>query len=342
MHVPQAKNASPRKGRSADEPNRMEELKREIEELKNQLAKKSRDDLDAMYNIDADNLSPSLKRLFASWSDGDNTGMAEIKAEVDSVKAEIKSITEWQSETGKNIASITQTATNNGASITQIVTSIGDKDGKVTAASIAAKISGDDSLIQLIADKVEIEGVANFVTQTEMEAYVTSTEISGNKIKMELPFVNDPDSEYAEEATAQLMFVYDPEIENVRMARIYTKFDGSGGADGAATDDNKFALVISTDQIRHVFDVDVYENYNTALKLEAAGGLSLRSNSLNSGIYTYSMGYTTFHAEDNVRIRARYSYSTTADANSTHPAADNDYVFASDGIYYGGTKILDV
>lgn len=327
MHVPQAKNASPRKGRSADDPNRMEELKREIEELKNQLAKKSRDDLDAMYNIDADNLSPSLKRLFASWSDGDNTGMAEIKAEVDSVKSQITSITEWQSETGKNIASITQTATNNYASITQIVSAVG-KNGEVTAATIAASISKDESLIQLIADKVEIEGTAEFVTKTNLTD--GTTKISGNNI-----FMNMPLTDGEAEAQSYIRFLHDYISETYpgdTMAYIKTKNDGAG-----SEVDARHALMIHADE---VFDGYAGGWCNVALKLSAKGAISMESYSAETGIYIAANGYATINAQVNTRIRANSTYKGMENLGML--GAENDYVFASDGIYYGKTKILDV
>jgi hypothetical protein len=48
-------------------------------------------------------------------------------------------------------------------------------------------------------------------------------------------------------------------------------------------------------------------------------------------------GACTIDAYSSTRIRATFAYSLSVDME---PAANNDYVFAKDGIYYGGKKIL--
>ena len=335
--------------------------------MQDELTKKNRDQLDTIYNLDMDNFSSSMNRMFSLWDDGISSAKAEISAITGENEAKWKALAEWQDDTEQSIASISGTVTSqgatlrsiaswqtateeniaaielladeNGSSIKQIVSSVG-ADGKVNAASIVASIIGDESSIKLLADEIVIEGNAEFVTKDSLYSGTGTTTISGNNIKLSLPFVADVSSDEAAEAEAHILFAYDPEYENVQMAKIYTKFDGSGGADGEITDDAKFALVIQTDTIRHVYDENSAETYNTALKLSAAGSMSLESKSEASGIYMMSYGYTTIDADYNTRIRANGKYSTTADSVSDHPAATNDYVFATDGIYYNGTKIL--
>lgn len=335
--------------------NGLNELKDEIARMKDELAKKNRDQLDAMYNLDMDNLSSDIKRLFDSWTDGitsanasitalanqdaaiiemiakiengESSSFAEINARVTELESSITLISEWQNETDENIAAISVKTNNNGAFITQLVESVG-ADGTVNAASIALAISGEESLIQMIADKVKIEGMAEFVTKNDLSTFGRTT-INGNNISLELPFVYDLNS--TETAPASIRFDYDKEgLGNIgldpKIAEIYTKYDG------ADTDiDSRFAIVIQTNILHHAYDVGNVDQYLPAIKLMSVGRLSLNG---SKGVYAKGE-YITLDGDDFTRIRADYKYS--AIVNTPH---SKDYVFASDGIYFNGVKIL--
>lgn len=335
--------------------NGLDELKDEIARMKDELAKKNRDQLDAMYNLDMDNLSSDIKRLFDSWTDGitsanasitalanqdaaiiemiakiengESSSFAEINARVTELESSITLISEWQNETDKNIAAISVKTNNNGAFITQLVESVG-ADGTVNAASIALAISGEESLIQMIADKVKIEGMAEFVTKDDLSTSGRTT-INGNNISLELPFVYDLNS--TETAPASIRFDYDKEgLGNIgldpKIAEIYTKYDGTD------TDfDSRFAIVIQTNILHHAYDVGDVDQYLPAIKLISVGRLSLNG---RKGVYAKGE-YITLDGDDFTRIRADYNYSTIV--NTPH---SKDYVFASDGIYFNGVKIL--
>lgn len=355
MYIPYSKSSSIKESKRTSGENGLDELKDEIARMKDELAKKNRDQLDAMYNLDMDNLSSDMKRLFDSWTDGiksanasitalanqdaaiidmiakiengESSSFAEINARVTELESSITLISEWQDETDDNIAAISVKTNNNGAFITQLVESVGS-NGTVNAASIALAISGEESLIQMIADKVEIEGMAEFVTKDDLSTS-GSTTINGNNISLELPFVWDLNS--TETSPASLRFDYDKEgLGNIGLdptiAEIYTKYDGSD------TDiDSRFAIVIQTNILNHAYDVGDVEQYLPSIKLMSVGGLSIRG---NKGVYATGE-YITLDADDFTRIRADYKYSTIV--NTPH---SKDYVFASDGIYYNGVKIL--
>ena len=99
---------------------------------------------------------------------GLDTSIAQIQAKADKNESEIslvaKSVTSLGSEVSgqindltQNIASVKTTADSASASVSAIVESVGS-DGKVTAASIVAKINAAGSAVQISADHISLKG----------------------------------------------------------------------------------------------------------------------------------------------------------------------------------------
>lgn len=96
-------------------------MQEELEGLRNEMAKKNRDQLDMMYNLDFDNFSEDTQALFRKWSDGTTEAMAYFKAYAKENESKWEAYAEWKDDTTKSIATVSGTANANSASITQLV-----------------------------------------------------------------------------------------------------------------------------------------------------------------------------------------------------------------------------
>lgn len=355
MYVPSAGKA-PSEGKKPAGDNALDAIKEDIERIKDENIKKNRDTLDALYNIDMRNMSESMKRLFSKMGKavasvetlatdveaavnivaqyGENLAAVQLKANQNS--ASINSIVKWQSEVDSSIqstAQIQQTVRENEARISLLVNASGDGLSSSAAGIIATAIAGQDSLLQLIADKVEISA-----DNIDLSGYVTfedvsnegSASISGNRISLQMMGTSDYETNDVD-STSMLNFEYwlpggslgDPSTP----AKITFK------AEGEDSDTySRYALLLKTDRL-----TTRYGNvYYPAIKLQAAGRISMESDS--DMVYIAATGGAcTIDAYSNTRIRATFAYRLSVDME---PAAGNDYVFATDGIYYGGKKIL--
>lgn len=95
-------------------------MQEELEGLRNEIAKKNRDQLDMMYNLDFDNFSEDTQALFQKWSDGTTEAMAYFKAYADANEAKWKAYAEWKDDTTDSIASITGKVSANESSISSL------------------------------------------------------------------------------------------------------------------------------------------------------------------------------------------------------------------------------
>lgn len=356
--------------------NALDGLKEDIARIRDEMIKKNRDDLDAMYNIDMDNMSTSMKSLFASWTDGVSSALASVETIANSQEAVVKlvaqydesiasieakananaasitSIVQWQSDVDdsiKSTAEIQQEVSENTASIKQIVEVVGE-DGEALTASVTTAILNDESFIELVADRVTISGTAEFVTRDELSDDAGSTVISGNLISLIMDGDADTATGYLN-STSLLVFDYKRTGKvNETMAEIKTKVGGSTSEIAS-----RYALELRTYEFTTSYGTTVYP----AIKLIGLGGISLDADddTLFMTGYTARMegidsltlyaenamyaeclsGYITLDAQSDTRIRANMNYSG---ASALDTPASNDYVFATDGIYYNGTKIL--
>ena len=95
-------------------------MQEELEKLRNEMAKKNRDQLDMMYNLDFDNFSEDTQALFKKWSDGTTEAMAYFKAYADANESKWEAYAQWKDDTTNSIASITGRVSANESSISSL------------------------------------------------------------------------------------------------------------------------------------------------------------------------------------------------------------------------------
>ena len=120
VYIPEEKPKSSAKRGEVKDGGRMQEMEDAIRALHDVLAKNNRDNLDAMYNIDTDNLSSSFRRLLSSYDDGITKAQADIQTWANAQEAGFSAIAKWQGETSASVAAIQGKADANAASITSI------------------------------------------------------------------------------------------------------------------------------------------------------------------------------------------------------------------------------
>jgi hypothetical protein len=180
----------------------------------------------------------------------------------------------------------------------------------VTAASIAAEIKDDTSLIELIADKVDISGFVTF----ESLANDGGATINGNNVSL----VGD----YYGDSVSELTFYkmkYSSGDALDALFKISTYDIGEEDENGA-----RFGVLLETYSANFGGD-----DYRTALKLASRGGMSMES---KRNIYMSANRYCTIDAEYNTRIVANDSYADACMYG--YAAAPGSYVFCTDGIYF--------
>lgn len=205
--------------RSADSGNKIAEIEKALSAIEESMAKSNRDNLDAMYNIDEDNLSTYFKKKLAKYADDITKAEASITAVADATRAGFEAVAEWQSEfEGKDYVTSTNLDTKiaqyiNGvdgqAAIVQSVTGkfvTVSKDGYTTTDEISTAITQEinqfkagitlsvqnnekSSVIQLALDKTTIlsqtiELVGNVVFKSDLST-AGATTINGANIETE-------------------------------------------------------------------------------------------------------------------------------------------------------------
>ena len=124
-------------------------MQEELEGLRNEMAKKNRDQLDMMYNLDFDNFSEDTQALFKKWSDGTTEAMAYFKAYADANESKWEAYAQWKDDTTNSIASITGRVSANESSISSLVSWKNDTTDSI--ASITGRVSANESSIASLA-----------------------------------------------------------------------------------------------------------------------------------------------------------------------------------------------
>ena len=133
-------------------------IQEELERLRNEMAKKNRDQLDMMYNLDFDNFSEDTQALFKKWSDGTTEAMAYFKAYADANESKWEAYAQWKDDTTNSIASITGRVSANESSISSLASwKSNTADAAISSiAEIKQKADANESSInQITAWKTE-------------------------------------------------------------------------------------------------------------------------------------------------------------------------------------------
>lgn len=127
-------------------------MQEELERLRNEIAKKNRDQLDMMYNLDFDNFSEDTQALFKKWSDGTTEAMAYFKAYADANESKWEAYAQWKDDTTDSIASITGRVSANESSISSLASwKSNTADGAISSISgIEQKVNANEASINSI------------------------------------------------------------------------------------------------------------------------------------------------------------------------------------------------
>ena len=175
-------------------------MQEELDGLRNEMAKKNRDQLDMMYNLDFDNFSEDTHALFksyadaneskweayAQWKDDTTDSIASITGRVSANESSISSLASWKSDTAEkaisSIAGIQQTANANKSSIDQITEwKSNTADAAISSiAGIKQTAEANKSSIDLITKwKTETaEGAIESISSIQQQANANGARIS--------------------------------------------------------------------------------------------------------------------------------------------------------------------
>ncbi len=123
---------------------KIKSIEDEISRISDELVKQNRDQLDAMYNIDMDNLGEGMRSLIAKTQNS----IASIQAQADENSASIGLITKWQSKTNKSLAALNLKVDANSSSIELL--SQWKNETTTSIAQIQAQTSQNSSSIDLL------------------------------------------------------------------------------------------------------------------------------------------------------------------------------------------------
>ena len=134
-------------------------MQEELEGLRNEMAKKNRNLLDMMYNLDFDNFSEDTQALFKKWSDGTTEAMAYFKAYADANESKWEAYAQWKDDTTNSIASITGRVSANESSISSLASWKSN-----TADAAISSIAGIQQTAN--ANKASIDQITAWKTET--------------------------------------------------------------------------------------------------------------------------------------------------------------------------------
>lgn len=270
------------------------------------------------------NANESSITSLAQWKSEATNSIASISQKANANESSISSLTYWKNNTAdgaiQSISAIRQTANSASARIDLLVNSSGTGMTSSAASIIMEAINDDTSSIKISADKIQLSGTAEFITADDLSDN-GSTTVSGNRIAL----ITDYGSTTS---TSSLTLKLAYSTRNISFGYLHGGDMGSGEAN-----DSRFKMELLTEG----FSIGS-GTYYPAISLNAAGGVSIVSNTgSSSGVYiSANRSYVTINAFDNTRIRAN------ATRNEAGTSSAKDYVFCTDGIYYGTTKIVPI
>ena len=351
------------KTQGVGDPDSIKRMQEELEGLRNEMAKKNRDQLDMMYNLDMDNFSEDTRAYFqtningneakwkayAEWKTATSKSIATIEGRVTENESSINILSQWQSETTNSIAAIRQTA-NSAYSQVESLTNWRGSDGKnITDSLTSIKQTSDSasSRIDLLVETTStgdsrLNSSAASIIMEAINDDTSSIKISADKIQIsgETEFItaadlSDSGSTVVSGNRIRLVTEQGNRNGTSRLSfvmktpteQVFAYMDG-GDLGSGVENDARYRVRLMTKSI-----TVGGEDYYPAIYLYSAGGISLDA---NTSVYVRSATYTTVNANYNTRVTASMPYSTAISAAS---ASKYDYVFCTDGIYYNGKNI---
>ena len=160
----------------------IKKMQEELEGLRNEMAKKNRNQLDMMYNLDFDNFSEYTQALFKKLSDGTTEAMAYFKAYADANESKWEAYAQWKDDTTNSIASITGRVSANESSISSLASwKSNTADAAISSiAEIKQKADANESSINQITKwKTETaDGAIESISSIQQQADANGARIS--------------------------------------------------------------------------------------------------------------------------------------------------------------------
>lgn len=157
-------------------------MQEELEGLRNEMAKKNRDQLDMMYNLDFDNFSEDTQALFKKWSDGTTEAMAYFKAYADANESKWEAYAQWKNDTTDSIASITGRVSANESSISSLASwKSNTADAAISSIAGIRQTANENkaSIDQITAWKTETaDGAIESISSIQQQANANGARIS--------------------------------------------------------------------------------------------------------------------------------------------------------------------
>lgn len=356
-------------------------MQEELEGLRNEIAKKNRDQLDMMYNLDFDNFSEDTQALFKKWSNGTTEAMAYFKAYADANEAKWEAYAEWKNDTTDSIASITGRISANESSISSLASWKSN-----TADAAISSIAGIQQTAN--ANKASIDQITAWKTETADGAIESISSIqqqaNANGARISL-LVNSGGTGLNSSAAGIIVEAINNAASSIKISADHIQISGETEFITAADLSDSGSTLVSGNRIRLVTEqgnkngtsrlsfvmktpteqVFAYMDggdLGSGAENDARYRVRLMTRSITVGgeeyypaIYLYSAGGISLDANTSVyvysatytTVNAHYNMRVTANmpystAISAASASKYDYVFCTDGIYYNGKNICPI
>lgn len=353
-------------------------MQEELEGLRNEIAKKNRDQLDMMYNLDIDNFSEDTQALFKKWSNGTTEAMAYFKAYADANESKWEAYAKWKDDTIDSIASITGRVSANESSISSLASWKSN-----TADAAISSIAGIRQTAN--ANKASIDQITAWKTETADGAIESISSIqqqaNANGARIGL-LVNSGGTGLNSSAAGIIVEAINNAASSIKISADHIQISGETEFITAADLSDSGSTLVSGNRIRLVTEqgnkngtsrlsfvmktpteqVFAYMDggdLGSGAENDARYRVRLMTKSITVGgeeyypaIYLYSAGGISLDANTSVyvysatytTVNAHYNTRVTANmpystAISAASASKYDYVFCTDGIYYNGKNI---
>lgn len=352
-------------------------MQEELEGLRNEIAKKNRDQLDMMYNLDFDNFSEGTQALFQKWSDGTTEAMAYFKAYANANESKWEAYAKWKDDTIDSIASITGRVSANESSISSLASWKSN-----TADAAISSIAGIRQTAN--ANKASIDQITAWKTGTDESISSIQQQANANGARIGF-LVNSGGTGLNSSAAGIIVEAINNAASSIKISADHIQISGETEFITAADLSDSGSTLVSGNRIRLVTEqgnkngtsrlsfvmktpteqVFAYMDggdLGSGAENDARYRVRLMTKSItvggedyypaiylysaggisldaNTSVYVYSATYTTVNAHYNTRVTANMPYSTAISAAS---ASKYDYVFCTDGIYYNGKNICPI
>lgn len=249
--------------------------------------------------------------------DADSKALAGFKTEVSNTYATTQQFSSFQNSMNSTYAGFVSEANATYAKTAQIA-SVTDENGNVTAASIAAEIKDDTSLIKLIADKVNISGFVTFeslANDGDGSAY-----INGNNLGL----VSDSEGN----STASLRFWLNDDIKADERYYLIGELYTSGNNDDL--EDCTLHIKTSTSRMKITAGDDLDISSSMAVSIESG----------TSYVEIIANGSALINSDSDTVVTCEYMTILPSVSKTNSKVVGHSWQFFDDGIYFNGYRMV--